>query len=290
MRRSHVVLAVACGAISLACFSAVVMREHGRSQPTSKVDDPPPPPPSEADAASPEDAAPAPPPEPEKVSECKATVLVYHHIQAHFASEGPVARSLNVPPNALDKQLDYLEAHGYNVISYGRLVDCMRTGNNVPEKAVVLTFDDGWKTQHVNAFPLLKRHKMTATFFVTTATQGPALMTWKDMKELDAAGMTIASHTRTHPMLSRSMQEKRLVYELTDSRKAIKDNIGKEPDFLAYPYGGFDKTVQDKTKEAGYVAARTVMRGNVHKKDDLYAMKAEAVPENIQAFAKLLER
>lgn len=228
--------------------------------------------------------------EPTVEKDCFAKILVYHHIQEHFAGEGQLTRGLTISPAKLAKQFEYLDTNHYSVISYGQLVDCVMQGALIPEKSVVLTFDGRWKSQKTNALPLLNKHKMTATFFVPIEVrESLPVMSWSDLKELSDAGMTIGSHVRVHPLLAQQDQNKWFVKELNESRQTMKQHLGAVPLFLAYPYGGHE-SLHTMAEQSGYVAARSLDTGATHNKETLMAMKAQQAPEYLQAFIELLQK
>lgn len=218
-------------------------------------------------------------------TDCRATVLVYHHIKEHAQHESAAFHAMTVSPRTLDTQLTYLTQNKYVVISYGDLVRCVQKGIPIPTKSVVLTFDDRWHNQYSNAYPLLLKHNMTATFFIVATADAQGLMSWNELREMKSHGMTIASHTFSHPHLPRCT-ERSLANELVVSRENIKKNLGEAPDYIAYPFGDYDARVINATKRAGYVSARAVDAGLVHK--NLYAMKAVGAVEEMPAFIKAL--
>ena len=101
----------------------------------------------------------------------------------------------------LAAHLDRLQAEGYTTISLYQLLAHLTQGVPLPEKPVVITFDDGYRDTYENAFPLLRAHGMTATFFVITDfidEQRPLYLSWDMAREMLAAGMSIESHSRNH--------------------------------------------------------------------------------------------
>jgi peptidoglycan/xylan/chitin deacetylase (PgdA/CDA1 family) len=150
----------------------------------------------------------------------------------------------------------------------------------------VLTFDDGWVNQFHHAFPILRHFGVTATFFVFTTPIGkdPKLMTWEQLRELQAAGMTIGSHTRTHPMLPD--YHRALHNEVEMSRADIAQHLGRAPDFFAYPFGAWDSASAAWARTAGYRAARAYRGGAWNAPSDLYHLRAVPVTDNMVAFER----
>ena len=136
----------------------------------------------------------------QKGDSLRVPILVYHSVMPHHPGQTREQRVLDVDDSVFVKQMQYLANDGYHVVPLGALVDALEGKAALPRQPVVLTFDDGWKNQFRHAFPILRRFGVTATFFVFTAPIGTddKVMTWKDLAALQAAGMTIGSHTRTH--------------------------------------------------------------------------------------------
>lgn len=212
------------------------------------------------------------PPEPKHPGALHIPILIYHSVRPDYPEETSEQRLFNIPPDVLDQQLTFLEENGYTVISMDDLVQDLLLGNtrNVT-KPVVLTFDDGWKNQYNYAFPVLKAHHVTATFYVFTNPimhEKPTFMSWDNLREMHTAGMTIGSHTITHPYLSKLSYEQ-LSHEVIDSKKIIEDHLGIVVKHFASPFGYSDDALVSLLKQAGYVTGRTTYKGGYHTKDEL---------------------
>jgi peptidoglycan/xylan/chitin deacetylase (PgdA/CDA1 family) len=167
-------------------------------------------------------------------------------------------------------QMAYLKRNRFQVITLQQLVDFLEFKGQVPERAVVITFDDGWATTYTVALPILKKYGYTATLFVTTDLIGSSrqALTWQQVKALEASGVIdVQCHTRTHPNLAdpedRNIKEYLafLKDELVDSRKELAKQIGKTCQYLAYPYGATNHLVVALAQKDGYRAGFTVDRG-----------------------------
>jgi len=93
-------------------------------------------------------------------------ILMYHYVSTPPANADIYRRDLSVPPELFGAHLDRLQADGYTTISLYDLVAYLQQGTPLPPKPVLLTFDDGYRDNYENAFPLLRARRMTATFFV----------------------------------------------------------------------------------------------------------------------------
>ena len=103
-----------------------------------------------------------------------------------------------------ESHLKYLKENGYHAITLDELLDFLTTGKPLPEKPVILTFDDGYADNYTNAFPLLQKYGMIGHFFIITDfvnEKRAEYMTWPQIEEMSAAGQRFGSHSRDHPDL-----------------------------------------------------------------------------------------
>jgi peptidoglycan/xylan/chitin deacetylase (PgdA/CDA1 family) len=134
----------------------------------------------------------------------------------------------------------------------------------VNERCLLLTFDDGYLDTYQYAFPILQRYGFSATVFLVTDSIGKMrhwgcskpvpLMGWAHIKEMSAYGISFHSHTCTHPDLT-AISHERASYELIYSKKTIEDKLGLPADYIAYPFGAFNRTVMGLAEDAGYTDA-----------------------------------
>lgn len=135
-------------------------------------------------------------------------ILMYHEISAR----PDTASKLAVSPQALAGQLEYLASHGFSTLTASAVAAALAARAALPERAVVLTFDDGFADFHERALPLLRRYGCTATLFVTTgwisdagsraAGRGPGrMLTWSQIIEAASEGIEIGAHSHCHPQL-----------------------------------------------------------------------------------------
>jgi peptidoglycan/xylan/chitin deacetylase (PgdA/CDA1 family) len=218
----------------------------------------------------------------------RVPILVYHSVMPHHPGQTAEQRVLNVDDSVFVTQMRYLVDGGYHVVSFAALVDALEGRDTIPNRSVVITFDDGWENQYRHAFPILRHFGLTATFFVFTTPIGKdtKLMTWEQLRELQEAGMTIGSHTRTHPVLPD--YHAALHNEVVMSRADIEEHLGGAPDFFAYPFGAWDAESAAWARTAGYRAARAYRGGAWNTPSDLFHLRAVPVTENMQAFERAL--
>lgn len=190
-------------------------------------------------------------------------ILMYHYISVPPAGADKYRVDLSVSPDMFDQQLAYLAENGFSTVSLYDLLNHLSTGAPLPPRPVVLTFDDGYRDNYENAFPLLKKYGFTGTFFIVSDfinANRPEYMTWDMLREMADAGMSIESHSRTHPDLrGRSFQF--LVWEILGPIEAITHYTGRRPHFFCYPAGKYDRDVIAVLKSVETWAAVTTNPG-----------------------------
>lgn len=202
---------------------------------------------------------PAPPPTPgtpqEVLARSTVPVLCYHQLREHRPEDGEVARGMITPPAVLDAQLQALRDGGYTAVAAPALVDHLEFGTPLPERPVLLTFDDGSATHATVALPALQRLGFAGTFFpMTVVLDKPGWLTRDQVRELDRAGMTIGAHTWDHPRLDR-LPADRWDAQLAAPAAELAGIVGHPVDLLAYPHGAWSPEAADRAAAAGYRAA-----------------------------------
>ncbi|HMM20346.1 MAG TPA: polysaccharide deacetylase family protein [Selenomonadales bacterium] len=194
-------------------------------------------------------------------------VLNYHKVDTF-------QHSLSLAPQEFEEQIRYLSEHGYHSISPDMLMDYIERGKPLPDKPVLITFDDGYRDNYTNAFPILKKYGFTATIFLVTGLVGrdPRFLTWEQAREMQQAGFVFGSHTVHHAALTALSQDEAFA-ELTESRLEIERQLGAKPRYFAYPTGAYNLRTAELVRKAGYRAAFTIRYGEVGLNSDFYALE-----------------
>jgi peptidoglycan/xylan/chitin deacetylase (PgdA/CDA1 family) len=215
-------------------------------------------------------------PTPDGVSrEVMVPVLMYHHIGDPGPDADAIRRDLSVSPANFESQLRYLIESGYESISLEALVMHLQAGQPLPSKPVVLTFDDGFKDQYSNAYPLLQKYGLVGTFFVITCftdQNRPEYLSWPEIELLHAGGMEIGSHSYTHPSL-RGQTFEYVVWQVLGSKEAIEARTHEPVRFFSYPSGQYDQLVMQVLRSAGYWGAVTVEPGSLQSSERTFELK-----------------
>lgn len=203
------------------------------------------------------------------VREARVPILMYHYISVPPAGANDIRQGLSVTPATFENHLRLLKTNGYHTISLHQLLLNLTRGEPLPENPVVLTFDDGYRDNYENAFPLLQKYGYTATFFLITnfIDEGrPAYLTWDQVKELAQAGNEIGAHSRDHPDL-RGRDTDFLVWQILGSKEAIQNGAGITPRFFSYPSGKYDDNTIAILASAHFWGSVTVKQG-VHQSSE----------------------
>jgi peptidoglycan/xylan/chitin deacetylase (PgdA/CDA1 family) len=221
----------------------------------------------------------------------RVPILVYHKIAPHRPGESATQLELNVSPDAFASQMSYLHARGIAVVPLSRLVAALEGQDRITGAAVVITFDDGLVSQYQHAFPVLRQYGYPATFFVYTNPIGrnEKWLTWEQLAEMSKAGMTIGSHTRTHPWITKLTDAQELRNEIAGSRELLERKLGVPVSYFAYPFGIHTPEVIAVVQAAGYRAARAYPGGTVNRSCDLWTLQSIAVTDDMRRFRGLVD-
>ncbi len=193
----------------------------------------------------------------------RVPILMYHYLSEPPPDADVYRRDLSVSPARFAEHLDRMLAEGYTTVSLYAVVDALQRGAPLPDKSVVITFDDGYRDNYENAFPLLRERGMVATIFVITDfmdEQRPAYLTWDMAREMLAAGISIESHGRNHVSLA-GKDDDYLVWQALGSLETIEYELGVRPRFISYPAGEYDQRTIDIFQSAHYWAGVTTRQG-----------------------------
>lgn len=201
-------------------------------------------------------------------------ILMYHYVRVVDAKRDPLGYALSVTPDDLEAQTAYLEANGFHAVHPAALVAALKTGAALPSKPIMLTFDDSYRDFYTAALPILQRHHLIATNYTISdyvLNNYPAYMTVDMIKAINAAGMNIGAHTRTHPDLARQSPAV-AADQIKGSKIALEGLIGKSVLDFAYPYGSFNQTTINLVIQSGYTNAVATIYGVNHSSGALYTL------------------
>jgi len=182
-------------------------------------------------------------------------VLGWHRVDLEG---GPLA----VSPARFARQMDLLSEYRQRFpVAHLDQVGSFLASGKCACRRVVLTFDDAWADNHTNALPPISQHHLPATLYVPSRLLGkPGYMTRSQLLEMDAAGVTIGAHSRTHPDL-RACGPEELEREVRGSKEDLEDLLAKPVTSFAYPTGLTDQRVQAALVAASFTSAVTTHPG-----------------------------
>lgn len=184
-------------------------------------------------------------------------VLQYHHV----STSTPAATS--VSPARFAEHMAAVKQSGYQVLSLAEVAGALRAGGALPDKAVLITFDDAYDSIYHQALPVLKSYGWPFVVFVSSAPVDQKvrdMMNWDQLRALAAAGAAIANHTHSHVHMVRTLAGEsqaqwraRLRTELLTAEARIEAETGQRHRALAYPYGEYSAPVLALVAELGFI-------------------------------------
>ncbi len=207
-----------------------------------------------------------------KTKQFAVPVLMYHRIDnlTVAESQSPLLRDLTVRPADFEEQIKFLVNSGYSVLLASDVERAVLEERELPEKAVCITLDDGYKDNFEQAFPILLKYRVPATIFLVTNNFGrPDRLSWDDVLEMrNRAGFGYGSHTVHHFDLA-TLDQRTLDFELAESKRLMEFKIQDPITSIAYPAGSYNDFVKERAKAAGYLAGWKKGGGPVTPGDDM---------------------
>ena len=196
-------------------------------------------------------------------------ILEYHTVTKTPTLDSEV---YNVPPEEFAAQLDYLQENGYTTITLRKFMEVVNGKGKLPDKPIILTFDDGYEDNFTEMLPILEAHKMTAVVYVITNNIGkPGYLTLEQLQEMQRRNIEIGSHTADHVPLnweSEHIRENQIV-----GSKKFLDMCGLAAETFSYPNGAHSDDIINLLKQNGFVNAVTGDVGLNTVKTNPYLLK-----------------
>ena len=189
-------------------------------------------------------------------ADSSAVILMYHNVA------DDTHPSTSVSPEMFKKHLQYIADNGYTVWPLWKTLTSLATGKPIPDKTVVLTFDDAYKSVYSEVLPLLKGRGWPFTVFVTSKyiTAGYSnYMSWDQLREIRHSGGDIGNHSLSHPRLVRqrsteneSQWRERISNEIHQAQNILRQQVTSPILVVAYPYGEYSSQIKTILRESGY--------------------------------------
>ena len=202
-------------------------------------------------------------------------VLEYHHVSDDVEDEG---WAYTVPVAEFKEQLDYLQAQGYTTISMQDFVRAKKGKQELPDKPVILTFDDGYEDNYTTLLPLLEERGMKATVYMVTNSIGrKGYLSWNQLRDMQNRGIELGSHTANHQPLT-SLERDKQAEEMKLSKLLMEWNGLKTIFTFSYPNGAYDEGMPELLKENEYLTAVTGDGGLNTFKTNPYLLQRTNIP------------
>lgn len=209
-------------------------------------------------------------------------ILLYHSISADAA---PRFRKWAIHPARFAEHMAYLRDQRYTPITVTQLAQAIGETRSLrlPERPVVITFDDGLADFYTDALPVLLQHGFAATLYITTGFVGGTsrwlqaegesnrpMLTWAQIAEISASGVECGAHSHTHPQLD-ILPPVQARDEILRSKVELEQHLGHPVQSFSYPHGYYSRTVRDMVRQAGYSSACAVKHALSALTDDRFA-------------------
>lgn len=233
----------------------------------------------------------------------KLAILMYHSISDHAT---PRFKQFTVSPALFAEHMAYLHQHAYTPVTVTQYVHALSQGGDassaLPERPVVLTFDDGFADFFTQALPVLKQFNFTATLYVATAfvnctsrwlrreeEMKRPMVTWEQLTGISAQGIECGAHGHRHLQLD-TLPSSLIQEEIIHSKLLLEERLGGTVSSFAYPFGYYTAAVRRQVQEAGYTSACAVKHAMSSETTDPYALARLMVKADtsVSALAALL--
>jgi|GEM_PF-362886 len=218
----------------------------------------------------------------QELSRPRVVCLMYHRLASREAYQQITGteRIFALPVDEFERQVCYLKEAGYTFVSPEQVERIVARRLEPPGSAVLITFDDGCRSVAELGVPILKKHAVQATLFVTTDPDSHAFktvgdadrrLTDEELRALDPGTVHIASHAVTHRPL-RGLAADEIRRELESSKRELERILSRDVDYFAVPGNWFDRNVMRIAQEVGYKAVWCSNPGTVRGGSDLFKL------------------
>ncbi len=214
-------------------------------------------------------------PQPDWKPDTGPVPILEYHVLGH-PPEGAPYPELYVGRTDFEKQMDWLEEHGYEAVTLEQVQEAWYHSGKLPPKPIVLSFDDGYRPQYTFALPTLRKHGWAGVLNLKAA--GSELYE-SNVKAMIAAGWELAAHTIHHLDLTELGPEE-LEEEVEGSRKLLQQEFKVPVNNFCYPAGRFEETVIEAVEKAGYTGATTEISGFAEKDNPYELARLEILRES----------
>jgi len=230
-------------------------------------------------------------------------ILLYHSIGNQVSSSSRFFTWSTTPSN-FTLQMSYLHENNYTPITVSKFVESINDkAAKLPQNPVLITFDDGFADFYAHAFPVLQDYSFVSTMYIIPTLVGETsrwlcrigedkrpIMSWEQIREIEANGVECGAHSCTHPQLD-MLSPKKAHNEIIQSKSELENELGHAVSTFAYPYGYFNQRVRNTVVQAGYTSACAVKHAMSGLNDDLFALSRIIIRREttLEQFAEMLK-
>ena len=253
----------------------------------------------------------------------RGVVLMYHHIVPDdvYASGIYDGNNAVISVSQFDEEMNYLYQNGYTTLTMSEINTYLRNNMTLPQKCVAITFDDGYESNYIYAYPILQKYGLKATIAVIVSSSldnvsgsvgeynpaGKSHLTFDEMREMQASGLIeIGSHSYNgHALITTETTANgkffvhrkylsnlgrsetydeyfvRINDDLRMSKYILEQELGTEICYFAFPYGSNSNDVVTALKYNGFEIATTVSAGNISANSSVYLLNRKNVNAGI---------
>lgn len=207
-------------------------------------------------------------------------ILMYHSVSPKARKEN----RLSVSVGTFERQMRFLKERKYRVLPLEELAGLIKEKKKIPARAVAITFDDGYKNNYTDAFPILKKYNLAATIFIIINEVGRSQndrLNWEEIRDMKDSGLvSFGSHTLGPEPLINIKSENEIRKQIFESKKILEEKLGCPVVVFSYPEGRFNDKIIQLVKDAGYKSAVATNPGKKIRNNNVYALKRLRVSEN----------
>ncbi len=198
-------------------------------------------------------------------------ILMYHYVEYVKDKKDTIRQSLDTTPDVLTAQIRTLKDNYYTFLTMSEVADIIDGKKVLPQKPVVLTFDDGYRDFYTDVFPILSKEKIKAVAYVVPGffDQTNYLLTKQVLQLAKSPYVELGAHTMHHVYL-KDVAPLFASREIKDSKYQLENLIHKPVVSFAYPYGAFDNSAIDLAKASHFRTAVTTISGLQVSKDNRF--------------------
>ncbi len=192
-----------------------------------------------------------------QAGQSSAVTLMYHHFGE---SRHP---STNIRLEQFEQHLQFLEQHDFQVLPLATVIKAMQNNESLPDRSVVITMDDAYRSVYSEAYPRLKQRGWPFTVFISSDyidKKYSNYMSWQQMREMQQHGASFGNHSRSHDYLIRHLEnetdlawQQRIKDDITYAQQRLRDELKNSIDVIAYPYGEYNLVIANIIQELGII-------------------------------------